>query len=358
MWSAEDGQEVGSEYGMPAYQDFASVYDLFMEDVPYDAWCSCLTGMLQSEEIAEGLVCELGCGTGSMTERLARAGYDMIGIDLSEEMLGVAQRKELLRRHPELADEDAAARDREERAAAGDEKTDRNAITESQPDQTPEGRKDILYLQQDMRSFELYGTVRAIVSVCDSLNYILEEEELLQVFRLVNNYLDPGGLFLFDVNTPACYAAIGDQTIAENRPEGSFIWENSYDPETQLNEYDLTLFLPAEENGLSAEEKAQSAGEKIFPAEEKVLSAEENISCGSGRKTGVSKAADKGQAEVLYIKREETHIQRGYTAETVCSLLEEAGLSVISVTEAYTGRQADEGTERLLFAAREVQKKV
>ena len=275
---------------MAAYLEFASVYDIFMEDVPYDEWCVCLTRMLQSEGIFDGLVCELGCGTGSMTERLARAGYDMIGIDLSEDMLAAAQKKEMLRRHPELQEENT-----------GPESCGREEV------------QDILYLQQDMRSFELYGTVRAIVSVCDSLNYITEEEDLLQVFRLANNYLDPGGLFLFDMNTPACYAAIGDRTIAENRPEGSFIWENTYDPDSQLNEYDLTLFLPFRENT---------------------------------------------ENEVFYIKREETHIQRGYTAGTVCRLLAEAGLSVISVTEAYTGRPAEEGTERLLFAAREVQKKV
>ncbi|MCF0145007.1 MAG: class I SAM-dependent methyltransferase, partial [Eubacterium sp.] len=135
---------------------------------------------------------------------------------------------------------------------------------------------DILYLQQDMREFELYGTVRAIVCVCDSLNYILEEEEILKVFRLVRNYLDPGGLFVFDFHTPSFYAGIGEETIAENRPEGSFIWENSYDQETQLNRYDLTLFLP-EENG-------------------------------------------------FYSKSEETHLERGYTEETMRKLLAEAGL--------------------------------
>ena len=67
---------------------------------------------------------------------------------------------------------------------------------------------DILYLLQDMREFELYGTVRAAVSVCDSVNYITEPEELLQVFRLVNNYLDPGGIFLFDLNTLYKYEKI------------------------------------------------------------------------------------------------------------------------------------------------------
>ena len=280
-----------------SYESLASVYDIFMDNVDYDGWCSCLTEMLQEAGIRDGLVCELGCGTGDMTERLARAGYDMIGIDSSAEMLGVAQGKELRRRHPELAGEEAA------------------------PSGKPaEAVKDILYLQQDMRSFELYGTVRAVVSVCDSLNYITEEEELLQVFRLVNNYLDPGGLFLFDVNTPACYEAIGDQTIAENRPEGSFIWENAYDPETQLNEYDLTLFLP-EPDAAGSLEDGQTDGK-----------------------------------EVLYTKKEETHIQRGYTAEQIIRLLEEAGLAVVSVTEAYTGRDAAEDSERLLFTAKEITK--
>lgn len=283
-----------------SYENLAAVYDIFMDNVDYDSWCSCLVRMLRGAGIRGGLVCELGCGTGDMTERLASAGYDMIGIDISEEMLGIAQQKELLRRYPELPAEEAAS------------------------------VSDILYLQQDMRSFELYGTVRAIVSVCDSLNYITKEEELLQVFRLVSNYLDPGGLFLFDVNTPACYEAIGDQTIAENRPEGSFIWENFYDPETQRNEYDLTLFLPA---GGNEEGKNRSRTDSS-----------------NGRTTGTN-------SETLYIKREETHIQRGYTAETIKRLLEEAGLSFLSVTEAYTGRPAGEDTERLLFAAGEIQKK-
>ncbi len=284
-----------------SYENLASVYDIFMDNVDYDGWCRCLTEMLCDAGIRDGLVCELGCGTGDMTERLARAGYDMIGIDVSEEMLGIAQKKELLRRHPEL---------REEETSSGF----------SGP--------DILYLQQDMRSFELYGTVRAVVSVCDSLNYITEEEELLQVFRLVSNYLDPGGLFLFDMNTPACYEAIGDTTIAENRQEGSFIWENTYDPETQYNEYDLTLFLPVSDNS------------------------------GEGKRTGTDEgiAADAEEKEPLYIKREEYHVQRGYTAGTIKRLLREAGLSVLSVTEAYTGKPAAENSERILFAAQEVQK--
>ena len=293
-----------------SYENLASVYDVFMDNVDYDGWCRCLVKQLHGAGIRDGLVCELGCGTGDMTERLARAGYDMIGVDVSPEMLGIAQKKELLRRHPELRDEDTAAV---------------SADAENIP--------DILYLQQDMRSFELYGTVRAVVSVCDSMNYMTEEEDLLQVFRLVNNYLDPGGLFLFDVNTPACYEAIGDQTIAENRPEGSFIWENTYDPDTQYNEYALTLFLPVSAPG------------------QEPVSAENTDS--SRNYSAAAESRDN-----LYVKREEYHVQRGYTPEKVRHLLEEAGLEVLSVTEAYTGKPVGNNTERVLFTAREVQKKI
>ena len=144
---------------MEAYSGFAEVYDTFMDNIPYEEWCGYLTGLLRDFGVPSGILLELGCGTGSMTELLAEQGYDMIGIDNSEEMLELAAEK---------------------RAASG---------------------HDILYLCQDMREFELYGTAAAAVSVCDSMNYILEKEELKQVFSLVNNYLDPGGIFLFDLNT-------------------------------------------------------------------------------------------------------------------------------------------------------------
>ena len=286
---------------MNAYEKFASVYDLFMEDVPYDDWCACIVKKLREAGIEEGIVCELGCGTGNMTARLAKAGYDMIGIDASEDMLAEAQRKELYRKHPELAAEDTAAAEHSE---------SQNAQEQSDAETGTGQIRDILYLEQDMREFELYGTVRAVVSVCDSLNYITEEEDLLQVFRLVNNYLDPGGLFLFDVNTPARYEAIGDATIAENRPEGSFIWENYYDPEERLNQYDLTLFLPEETAG----------------------------------------------AAPVYRKYEEIHLERAYDEKTICRLLEKAGLKLLAVTEAYTDGPVNNATERLLYVAQEIRK--
>ena len=146
---------------MEAYSDFASVYDTFMDETPYDEWADFLHGLLNEDGIAEGLVLDLGCGTGSLTRLMAEKGYDMIGVDYSPQMLQIAMSKE----------EDSS----------------------------------ILYLLQDMREFELYGTVAAVVSVCDSVNYITEPEDLCDVFKLVNNYLDPNGLFIFDFNTNNIY---------------------------------------------------------------------------------------------------------------------------------------------------------
>ena len=247
---------------MEAYGKFAQVYDLIMDNVDYEGWADCLEKHLKEEGIEDGLVLELGCGTGTMTGLLARRGYDMIGVDNSEEMLAEAMEKKV------------------------------------------EDGLDILYLLQDMQEFELYGTVRAAVSVCDSLNYITEKEELLQVFRLVNNYLDPGGIFLFDMNTVHKYRDIlGDDTIAENRDEGSFIWENSYDPDTGLNIYELAVFLPREDG--------------------------------------------------LYEKCEELHCQRAYEQAEIEALIREAGMEIVGVYDAYTDKPASPDSERLLFIARE-----
>ena len=194
------------EQRMESYGKFASVYDMFQDNVNYREWTEYIVETLAQDEIKDGLVLELGCGTGTVTEMLAEAGYDMIGIDNSEEMLAEAMEKRV------------------------------------------ESGHNILYLLQDMQDFELYGTVRAVISVCDSMNYLTDEEDLEYVFALVNNYLDPGGLFVFDMNTIHKYRdVIGDTTIAEDREDGSFIWENSYDQEKNLNVYELALFLPRED---------------------------------------------------------------------------------------------------------------
>ena len=253
---------------MEAYTSFAQVYDLFMDNVPYEAWSNYVEEILAKEGICDGILLDLGCGTGKMTRIMAEKGFDMIGIDNSMEMLDMAREQEY---------------DREE----------------------PSG---ILYLLQDMREFELYGTVRAVYSACDCLNYIMEEDELLTVFRLVNNYLDPKGLFIFDMNTSYKYEhLLAENTIAENREEGSFIWENYYDKEEQVNEYDLTLFIKESED-------------------------------------------DK---EERFLRFTETHFQRCYSLECVKQLLQEAGMELVAVYDAYTKNPLREDSEKVTIIARE-----
>lgn len=255
---------------MEAYTSFASVYDTFMDNVPYGEWGTYIHSLLCRYGVKDGLVLDLGCGTGTMTEILAGYGYDMIGVDNSGDMLELAMEKRLASGH------------------------------------------DILYLLQDMREFELYGTVRAVVSVCDSVNYITEPEELAEVFRLVNNYLDPGGLFLFDFNTEYKYREVmGDCTIAEDRGDCSFIWDNCYYEEEKINEYDLTLFIRegSDDNG------------------------------------------------ALYRKYRETHFQRGYTLEEIRELLSSAGLVFQAAYVMDTGEAAWEKSERICVIARECGKR-
>ena len=255
---------------MEAYTSFASVYDTFMDNVPYGEWGTYIHSLLCRYGVKDGLVLDLGCGTGTMTEILAGYGYDMIGVDNSGDMLELAMEKRLASGH------------------------------------------DILYLLQDMREFELYGTVRAVVSVCDSVNYITEPEELAEVFRLVNNYLDPGGLFLFDFNTEYKYREVmGDCTIAEDRGDCSFIWDNCYYEEEKINEYDLTLFIRegSDDNG------------------------------------------------ALYRKYRETHFQRGYTLEEIRELLSSAGLVFQAAYDMDTGEAAWGKSERICVIARECGKR-
>lgn len=323
MKAAENRLEIctGERKVNDSYTGFAEVYDELMDNVPYEEWAEFLVAVLkeygvgnvcasepdmekaqyapgpggeetrcaaktgagkepewkavkEDRELAENLAAErntvldLGCGTGTLTELLAGVGFDMIGVDSSEEMLEIALKKR-------------------ERSGSS-----------------------ILYLLQDMREFELYGTVGAVCSVCDSLNYILEEKDMVKVFSLVNNYLYPGGIFVFDFNTVYKYEqVIGEATIAENREDCSFIWENFYDEREQINEYDLTVFV---------------------------------------RRPGTED----------FQRFAETHYQRGYTLEQMKGFLEEAGLLFVKALDADTRGEVRAESERIYVIARETGKQM
>ena len=277
---------------MGAHESFARVYDLFMDNVPYEEWSSYLTGLLREYGICGGTVAELGCGTGKMTRLLAAAGYDMIGVDNSEEMLEIAREAEYEADAWDESDESDEPMD--EKKPCGPE----------EPDESDEpADRGLLYLLEDMRELELYGSVRAVVSVCDSMNYILEEADLREVFSRVHEYLEEDGVFIFDLNTVYKYRdLLGETTIAENREEGSFIWENYFDEESGVNEYDLTLYI---------------------------------------REDGES-----------YRRFEEVHYQRAYDLKTIGRLLADAGMELLAAYDAFTKEPVRDDSERIYVVAR------
>ena len=247
---------------MESYGDFAQVYDLFMQDVPYQEWADHIEQIWKKYKITPKLIAELGCGTGALSNLFAAKNIEVIGIDNADQMLAIAKEK------------------------------------------AADMGLDVLYLRQDMREFELYGTVDSIYCACDSINYILEEDELLQTFKLVNNYLEPGGLFIVDINTQYKYETLlADHTFAHNAEEASYIWENYYDHEDQINEYLVTFFVKEEDD--------------------------------------------------RYAKFEEIHYERMYTLETISKLIEKAGMCIEGAFDGYTFNPVKENSDRITIIARE-----
>lgn len=206
-----------------AYHAISAFYDRVNADIDYRAWADYIEEhfrryLPQKPE----LLLDLACGTGSMTLTLADRGYDMIGVDGSAEMLNIAMNRARAANHPE-----------------------------------------ILYLLQDMREFELYGTVGAVTCCLDSVNYLTEDGDLEECFATVHNYLDPDGLFFFDVNTPYKFEHIyGDNSyIFEEETDDRLIWcgwQNYYDPESRLCDFDLTVFTEDDDGRYRREDESHT----------------------------------------------------------------------------------------------------
>jgi len=243
------------------YEDFAFVYDDLMSDVPYEQWVDFIKTVFDQSKRKIQLVTELGCGTGNMTIPLAQLGYEMIGIDCSENMLMVSREKA----------EDASV--------------------------SP------LFLLQDMTSFELYGTVDAIIASCDSLNYLDSVEKLQKVFSLVHNYLDDEGVFIFDVNTQYRFEKVyGNQTFTYRDEDLAYIWENTYDEKKKANTYDISFFVLDEEN--------------------------------------------------RFQRFDEHHKEYAYSQSLIENLLQEEKLTLMGVYDNYSWKQVNDHTERLTFVVK------
>lgn len=245
-----------------SYGVFSEFYDALTANVSYDTVAQVLSSLLTRYGKSRGLLLDLACGTGSVSVRLAEKGYEVIGVDLSPEMLSEAQNK---------------------------------AYTTGQ---------NILFLCQDMTKLDLYGTVDAAVCTLDGLCHLPDEESLSAALRKVSLFMNPGGVFLFDVNSVYKHRAVlGNNTFVYDTDEVYCVWQNTLLPDGVTVQMDLDFFEP------------------------------------------VSDAGD-------YVRQSERFTERAYPRETLEAMLKKAGFTVLDVFDGYSGKPAHDTSERLLFAVR------
>ncbi len=186
------------------YGLLAPYYDLWNADIEYGKWADCVLSAIKAHSRrAVTDILDLGCGSGHMTVALAERGFDLVALDASADMLGIAR----------LAAEAAGVEER------------------------------CLFLLQDMTELELYGTVDAAVSCLDTLNHLDTPVALRKTLSLVHNYLAPGGLFLFDLNSKEKFEeAYADNVYTLDTDDGFLIWQNEYKKRTHIAEFSITLF--------------------------------------------------------------------------------------------------------------------
>ncbi|WP_261305666.1 class I SAM-dependent DNA methyltransferase [Paenibacillus andongensis] len=190
-----------------SYEKFAYTYDRLMNSMPYEDWLRFVKESFERFGMQPSTIVDLGCGTGNLTIPLAKEGYQLTGIDLSEDMLAVAEQK------------------------TGEYKSQLRGGA-------------IHWVQQDLREWDLGEQVDVALSICDSLNYLLEEEDIVDAFRQTFEGLKPGGLFLFDVHTPEQLFAYADsQPFFLNEDDVAYIWTSELNEERVQIEHELTIFV-------------------------------------------------------------------------------------------------------------------
>lgn len=191
---------------MASYGDFAYFYDGLTQNVDYEKRCSYISNLLAENGVGEGILLDLACGTGTVSIIMSRLGYDVIGVDASEDMLCVAQEKKM------------------------------------------ETGEDIIFLCQNMQQLDLFGTINAAVSTLDSINHVTNEAEVREIFRRVSLFMEDKGLFIFDVNTPYKHREIlGDNTFVYDTDEAYCVWQNTTD-ESLLTRVSLDIFEKDEDD--------------------------------------------------------------------------------------------------------------
>lgn len=245
-----------------SYGVFSEFYDALTANVSYDTVAQVLGSLLTRYGKGRGLLLDLACGTGSVSVRLAEKGYEVIGVDLSPEMLSEAQNKAY---------------------SAG---------------------QNILFLCQDMTKLDLYGTVDAAVCTLDGLCHLPDEESVFAALQKVSLFMNPGGVFLFDVNSVYKHRAVlGNNTFVYDTDDVYCVWQNTLLSDGVTVQMDLDFFEP------------------------------------------VSDAGD-------YVRQSERFTERAYPRETLEAMLKKAGFTVLDVFDGYSEKPAHDTSERLLFAVR------
>jgi ubiquinone/menaquinone biosynthesis C-methylase UbiE len=257
-----------------SYTQFAYYYDRLMDNMPYTDWLKFTSACWERYGRPQTLV-DLGCGTGNLAIPFAQSGLKVTGIDLSEDMLAVA-------------------RDKSERISG----------------------VSIQWVQQDMREWELHEQVDAAVSFCDCLNYILQEDEIVQAFQQTYRGLRPGGLFIFDVHTPFLLISYAEtQPFLMNEEDIAYIWTCELEEERCEIFHDLTLFV-REDDGKS------------------------------------SLVRDRSPKEPKFLRFEETHVQRAYKLDWLKRQLLQAGFSDVDCFGDFRFEPVTAETERAFFVCR------
>jgi ubiquinone/menaquinone biosynthesis C-methylase UbiE len=243
-----------------SYQQFAYVYDQLMTDAPYDGWLQFLDRVVQKYDHPMREVLDLACGTGSISIPLAARGYKVVGIDLSEDMLAVAN------------------------------------------DKSQQMGLSIEWVNQDMTELELPYQVDTILCFCDSMNYVVEGEQVKQTFQRMYNHLTPGGFLLFDMHSlHKIQHVFGDRVFGTNDQEISLLWQCFYNEESVTVDHELTFFMQ-----------------------------------------------EKG---TVYKRFDETHTQKGYPMDSVLQWLMECGFEMKEVTADFSENPPGKDSERLFIVA-------
>lgn len=242
------------------YEGFAYIYDKLAYDIDYAKLADYIESIFAKTGVKPQRIVDLGCGTGSFCNEMAARGYCMTGIDLSGDMLSCARNKSL------------------------------------------EKQYDILYLQQDMTDLELYGKTDCFVCLHDSLNYITDKRRLKRMFRRVARYLNPGGLFIFDINTVYKFEKVlGNNFFFDIGDDIAYLWQNHFDKKSRICQFDLTFFILE----------------------------------GS-----------------TYKRFDEIHEERAYTIDEIKQAIEKSELRLLNIYDAFKFRSPSKNSERVFFVCK------